>query len=293
MKKAYSSIISALSVCACMAIYAQGARASAGPHVTIRVFASDAIEQPLRQIGYVFEKEHPNARLHYEFSASGIFYTAIVQGVPPDVYVSAGTKYQNKLSGRSSINLAGTVGYDYLALATPCYNPGQDSPIRRVTEANVVQLMMNKNASLTIADPQLSPAGLHAMSMLSSINSSYPGAKRSILARAQRVMSPAQIVSRLENGRARMGIVYASQIIGQKKVGACINGAVIPKKFNSRVEFTIAVLKQSKFHFVGPERRELDRDFRSLVLSSKGQNILKEWGFVPAKDSGSVFARIF
>lgn len=293
MKKSYSSIVSALSVCVCMAIYAQCAQASAGPHVTIRVFASDAIEQPLRQIGYVFEKEHPNARLHYEFSASGIFYTAIVQGVPPDVYLAAGTKYQNKLSGRSSINLASTVGYDYLALATPCYNPGQKSPLRRGTEANAVQLMSNKSASVTIADPQLSPAGSHTMSMLSSINSAYPGDKQSILARAQKVMSPAQIVSRLEDGKAQMGIVYASQIIGQKRVGACINGVVIPKKFNSRVEFTIAVLKQSKFHFVGPERRKLDRDFRNLVLSNKGQKILKEWGFVPAKDSSGFFSRIF
>ncbi len=285
--------MSALSVCTCLAVGAQAANASTRPHITIRVFASDAIEQPLREIGYVFEKEHPNARLHYEFTASGIFYTAIVQGVPPDVYISAGNKYQNKLSGSSSINLASTVGYDYLALATPCYNPGQDAPIGRVTESNAVRLMTGNNAQLTIANPELSPAGSHTMKMLSAINSSYPGAKRSILMRAQTVTSPAQIVSRLQAGKAQMGIVYASQIAGQTRAGACINGAVIPRKFNSRVEFTISVLKKSKFHFVGPERKKLDHDFRDLVLSERGQKILKKWGFVSAKDRGSVFPGIF
>ena len=293
MKRSYLSIISALSVCAGAAVFPPGAGASTQPHVTIRVFASDAIEQPLRRIGYVFEKEHPNAKLHYEFSASGVFYTAIVQGVPPDIFISSGSKYQNKLSGRSSINLPSTVGYDYLAVATPCRNPVQDASAPSVTESNVVQAMLGSNVRLAMADPELSPAGARAMKMFAKISATHRGAVRAMLARSRQVLSPAEVLNLVENGKADMGIVYASQITGRKKMGACIGGAMIPKKYNSRAEFTISILKKSKFHFVSANRRTLDRDYRDFVLSDKGQKILGEWGFVPASGGNRGFLAKF
>lgn len=279
--KRYSTIISVLLACGAM-ILSAAARADARTHVTIRVFASDATEKPVRQIGYIFEKEHPNAKLHYEFSASGIFYIAIVQGVPPDIYISAGNEYQDKLTDKASIGLSRTIAYDSLSAAAPCYNPVQDGPKADLTESNVIRLMTDKNIRLAVADPTLSPAGRYTAKMFGMINRRDREALPA-LGRAHKALSPAQILPMLTQQKADLGIVYSSQIAALKRQAACVNAVTIPKPYNMRVPFTISVLNKSPFHFVSPERQNLDQAFQQLVLSRKGQLILKQWGFVPAK----------
>ena len=279
--KRFSTIISVLLACGAMALSVM-ARADAQTHTTIRVFASDATEKPVRQIGYIFEKEHPNAKLHYEFSASGVFYIAIVQGVPPDIYISAGNKYQDKLTDKASIGLPRTIAYDSLSAAAPCYNPVQDGPKEGLTGSNVIGLMTNKDISLAVARQTLSPAGGYTTKMFGMINRRDPKALPA-LGRARKVLSPAQIFPLLAQKKADLGIVYSSQVAALRRQAGCVNAVAIPRPYNMRVPFTISVLNKSPFHFVSPERRSLDQAFQRLVLSREGQSILKQWGFVPAK----------
>ncbi|MHB8345758.1 MAG: molybdate ABC transporter substrate-binding protein [Acidiferrobacterales bacterium] len=279
--KRYSTFISVLLTCGAMLLSA-AAKAEAPTHVTIRVFASDATEKPVRQIGYIFEKEHPNAKLHYEFSASGIFYIAIVQGVPPDIYISAGNEYQDKLTDKASIGLSRTIAYDSLSAAAPCYNPVQDGPKAGLTESNVLRLMTDKNTRLAVAKPTLSPAGRYTAKMFGMINRRDRDALPA-LAHARKVLTPTQILPLLARKKADLGIVYTSQIAAMKRQAACVNAVTIPKPYNMRIPFTISVLNKSPFHFVSPERRNLDEAFQRLVLSREGQAVLKQWGFVPAR----------
>lgn len=255
----------------------------ADAHITIRIFASDAVAQPVRQIGYMFEKAHPNVKLDYEFAASGVFMPPITQGVPPDIFISSSRKEMNRLISLSFINFPRTVAYDYFAAATPCSNPVGHSRLPRVTASNLLHAIRASRVSLTIASPMLSPAGRDTVAMLRKMGADGAGPLPAIMSHTQEVIGPNFVLPKLISGQTDLGIVYASQVTGVWRTGVCLNEIPIARRYNRKVTFAVAVLKASQLHFVSSRRRRLDGEYASFLTSGKAQRIFAEWGFVPVR----------
>ncbi|MHB1566910.1 MAG: molybdate ABC transporter substrate-binding protein [Acidiferrobacter sp.] len=265
----------------------------ADAHVTIRIFASDAVAQPVQQIGYLFEKAHPNVKLDYEFAASGVFMAPIKQGVPPDIFISSSNKEMNRLISLSFINFPQTIAYDYFAAATPCSNPVGHSRRPHVTASNLIQEIRAPNVKLAVASPMLSPAGRDTADMLAKMSANGAGPMVGILSHTQEVIGPNFILPQLISGKTDLGIVYASQVIGMKRAGMCVNDIPIAQRYNRKVKFSVAVLKASQLHVVGPVRKRLDAAYAGFLTSPKAQQIFKEWGFIPARNGGTFFSHLF
>ncbi len=247
----------------------------ANAHTLIRIFASDAVSKPLREIGNIFMKEHKGVKINYEFSASGVFMVGILGGVPPDIYISSNEKYQSNLMERADINSYKVFAHDNLVAAAPFKNS------TNVNESNLIGKLMNKNISLSIASPNFSPAGHYTINMFKAINEKTPGAFNKIFNHARQLLNPSLILHLLKKGKTDIGIIYASQVSGLKREGIGINIIPIPSQYNTKANFTVSIMNKSPFHFVGPRRKKLDKEFENLLLSKTGQKILKQWGFSP------------
>lgn len=253
----------------------------------IRIFSSEALAKPVREIGYTFQREHPNVQLHYEFAASGVFVTGILQGIPPDLFLSAGTKYQDQLTEAGFINFPDTVAYSHLVAATSCYPPPcceapGYAPLR-ITQADLISRLMDPNIKLTIASPTLSTAGRYTEQLFRAIDRKTSGAFRTISKHAVYVLDAGLVARAIEHRDTNLGILYASQVAGLRREGKCVTTIPIPDIYNKQIPFAVSILNKSKFHFIGPERERLDKDLRNLYLSKTGQRIFAKWGFEPAK----------
>lgn len=241
----------------------------------IRIFASDAVSKPLRIIGNIFEKEHHGVKINYEFSASGVFKVGIVGGVPPDIYITSNEKYQNSLMNRAMIDNYKVFAYDRLAVVTPYNNPAD------VNQSNLFNKLVNKKVSLTIASENFSPCGHYTMNMFMAITKKNHAAFHKIVNHVNKVLDPALIIPLLKNGKTDIGIIYSSQAVELEKGRSNINVISIPTKYNIRARFAISIINPSIYHFVGPARKKLDKEFEKFLLSKTSKKILKQWGFQP------------
>ena len=273
-----------------LALSVLGCLQATDAHITIRVFASDAVARPLRQIGYMFEKAHPNVKLDYEFAASGVFMPAIKQGVPPDIFISSSHREMNELISLSFINFPQTIAYDYFSAVSPCSNPVGNARRPLITSGNLVQELRSAGTRVGLASPPLSPAGRDTRDILLKMSrAGGAGFVSAVLRHASESVGPNFTMRQIVAGRMDVGIVYASQVIGAKRSGICVNMIPLRKGYNKKVKMTVAVLKASQLHFVGPIRKRLDSDYARILTSAKAQHVFQEWGLIPAHGDGNIF----
>ena len=260
--------------------------AMAHASITIRVFASDAVERPLREIGYAFERQHPNVKLHYEFAASGLFMGSIIQGVPPDIYISSTEKYQDQLINRAQINFPTTLAYDYFAAAEPCSNPVSRSKLGTITPAKLFGALTRNDVTVGIASPTLSPAGRYTHTLFMSINKKEPGAYAKIMSHSKEELSPNFVMPYVRDGKVDIAILYSSQIAGMRRQGVCVNETQIPRPYNRKMTFSASLLKASALRVVSPIRKKTGLEYVRFLTSKEGTSAFRKWGFIPANNGG-------
>ena len=97
-------LILALLLCAGAAL----AETPAEP-VELIVFAAASMTETLTQLKAVYEAEHPNVTIVYNFDSSGTLKTQIESGAECDVFISAAPKqmYQLDITADPAVNTAG------------------------------------------------------------------------------------------------------------------------------------------------------------------------------------------
>lgn len=262
----------------------QSSIASTSTNTEIRVFASEALSRPLRQLGYQFERQHPGVDVHYEFAASGVFVTGILQGIPPDLFVSAGSKYQDMLTDAAFVNFYSTIAKDHLVAATPCSPPPCcEAPgvvgTKSIKQSNLIEKLTDPTVRLVVASPTLSPGGQVTTRVFDMINKREPGALNKITDHAKEVMNPGLAAKDVVERKDSIGIVYASDVAALRREGECVREVPLPRRYSTDMSFTVSVLNKSRFHFVNAHRAKLDHELEQWYLSKTGRRVLKEWGF--------------
>ena len=89
MKKAAAMILAGiLGICTC---------AGAAAQTQLFVFAAASMTESLTEIKALYEAEHPDIELVFNFDSSGTLKTQIEEGAECDVFISAGQKQMNQL----------------------------------------------------------------------------------------------------------------------------------------------------------------------------------------------------
>lgn len=257
-------------------------------YTEVRIFGSAALSRPLHEIGYIFEKEHPGVQLDYELSASGMMVNGILQGVPPDLFISAADKYQEAIIAAGKANFYEPIARDRLAVATQCLTPVYGLKVATfpqvITEKNLISKLMDPSTKLTIASPTLSSAGQHAVKMFEAVDKKIPGALQNIMRHANVVLDTDWVARAVENHETNIGILYASQIEGLRREGKCVNEVQIPKEYDApQMSFTVSEVLKGTGHALSPDGEKLNDELQALYLSKRGQDIFAKWGLMPTK----------
>ena len=133
------ALVCAMALC-CGAPWAE----TAAEPVELTVFAAASMTETLTQLKAIYEEDHPQISLVYNFDSSGTLKTQIESGAECDLFISAAPKQMNQLdiTADASVN---TVGLDF------------------VLEGTRINLLENKVA---LAVPEGNPKGIGSYDQL-------------------------------------------------------------------------------------------------------------------------------
>lgn len=246
-----------------------GGRATPDP-VTLTIFAAASLTDAFAEIGGQFEADNPEIELVFNFAGSQQLAQQLSQGAPADVFASANQRQMAVVisSGRITPDAPQTFAQNRLVVIFPKDNPAGISRLQDLAKPGL---------NLVLAAETV-PAGEYALDFLAKADQDADFDSNFKDKTLQNVVSYEQNVRaalvKVSLGEADAGIVYLSDIKGSnaRNVGTMD----IPDRLNILASYPLAPISDS------PNLQQA-QGFINFVLSSTGQEILANHGFVPFK----------
>jgi molybdate transport system substrate-binding protein len=238
---------------------------------TLTVFAAASLTESFTEIGRQFEAENPGVKVMFNFAASPQLRAQLEQGAKADVFASANTKEMTTAIISGSLVVSGTqrtFAKNRLAVILPKSNPGKITALADLARPGL---------KLDFADPS-APVGQYALDVLAKMSqdAAYGATfKDKVMANVvSREDNVKAVVAKVQLGEADAGVVYTTDVTPSATKD--LTTLDIPDQFNVIATYPIAPLKNA------PEPI-LASQFVEWVLSSKGQQVLAQYGFIPAQ----------
>lgn len=235
---------------------------------SLTVFAAASLTATFREIGRLYEAQHPGSTLRLNFAGSQQLAVQIEQGARADVFASADARWMQYLQGRGLLEGEPRVlARNRLVVILPAANPAH---IERLGD------LAHPGLKIVLAAEAV-PAGAYSREVLRRLSgTSGLGADY-----AARVL--ANVVSLEENvnavaGKVRLGEADAG-IVYRTDAGGGTDGLrvlEIPDSANVVAEYVVGAVRSGR-------ASEAARGFIALVLSPEGQKILRDHGFLPGE----------
>jgi len=238
---------------------------------TLTVFAAASLTESFTDIGKQFEAENAGVKVTFNFAGSQQLRAQLAQGAKAEVFASANAKEMTTAIISDSLVVSGTQRTfvtNRLAVIVPKSNPGKITALADLARPGL---------KLDFADPSV-PVGQYALDVLAKMSKDATfGATfkdkvvANVVSREDNVKS---VVAKVQLGEADAGVVYTTDIT--PSAAKDLTTLEIPDKFNVIATYPIAPLKDA------PEPK-LASQFVEWVLSSKGQQVLTQYGFIPVQ----------
>jgi molybdate transport system substrate-binding protein len=235
----------------------------AEPAKEITVSAAISLKNTFEEIGKIFEEKHPGIIVRFNFGGSGDLARQIEAGAPVDVFASAAQKDMDVLEQKGLL-MPGS-RRDFSANGVVVIQP----VVSKVSLNSIQDLRKAEVKNIVIGNPRSVPAGRYAEQVLRHFRLWEDIRDKLIF--AEHVRQALDYVARNE---VDAGIVYSTDAMARPKEVKVSFKA--PVESHQPVVYPIGVVK-------GPRNESLARDFINLVLSGKGKNILKKYGFEMVK----------
>ena len=174
------------------------------------VFAAASLTDVLQDLAPAFEHAS-GRRLKFSFAASSVLARQVEAGAPADVFFGADTDWMDYLQARNLLQPATRVNLlgNRLVLIAPAGSAVQ----LRIEPGFALAAALGHDGRLSTGDPDSVPVGRYARSALTTLGVWNQVADR--LVRADNVRTALMFV---ERGEAPLGIVYASDALGDPRV---------------------------------------------------------------------------
>ena len=254
---------------AILALPAQAAssRSHAAANSTIIVYAGSSLTGAFTSIATAFGQQN-NVTVKFNFGGSDTLVTQMAQGAPADVFASANTAQMNIAVSKGLI--AGTpqvFARNRLVVIVPKNNPKHLYSLPDLGQPGV---------NLVLADPTV-PVGKYARAALQVMANDAafgPDFLSRVTANIKsNELDDKSVVTKVQLGEADAGIVYSTDVTSQ------VGSIAIPAPYNQIAVYPIAVTK-------GSHNAAMAQKFVNYVLSSAGQSVLNQDGFITTAPAG-------
>ncbi len=229
---------------------------AASKKTEIIVSAAASLQDSLDKIAVLYEKEHPDIDLVFNYGASGTLQKQIEQGAPADLFFSAGDKQMKALVDKGLISVSKELLKNQLVLVVPS---DSKTPITTIT-----QLTDKSFKKIAVGQPESVPAGQYAQQSLTAKNVWDTLQSKLVFAKDVR-----QVLSYVETGNADAGFVYKTDALTSSKVKIALTvGAHVHKAIN----YPVGIVKES-------DHQEEAKAFYSYVQTKEAGSIFTGFGF--------------
>lgn len=254
--------LAALALSAVFLAVATSACGGRGDELT--VFASISLGRPLEEAAAVFEAEHPDADLSFNFAGSQLLRFQLVQGARADVFVSADERQMRLV--REERLVAGEpqdFARNRLAVVVPDGNP---AGLRTLDD------LASSGLRLVWADQGV-PLGAYSREALAALAGQY-GDDFPQRVEANVVSQEANaeaVVGKVELREADAAFVYLTDARRLEQTGATV--IAIPDAAQPDIRYLAAPLSEAG-------HPDLARAFVEFLLTERAQRILIDHGFL-------------
>ena len=228
-----------------------GGSSGAASASEIKVFAAASLTAAFTKLGEDFTAANGGTRVLINLAGSQALATQIQQAAPADVFASADITNMDKV--KDLVNTPQNFASNLLAIVVEKGNP---------KDVKGLEDLAKPDLKVVLAAEEV-PAGKYAKQVLDDAGVSVTPVSQEDNVKA--------VVTKVSLGEADAGNLYVTDVSAG---GDKIEGVDIPEEQNVVATYPIATVKASK----APDKAQA---FMDLVLSAEGQQVLKEYGFLP------------
>lgn len=227
----------------------------------LTVFAAASLTESLNEIKEVYEREHPEIELVYNFDSSGTLQTQIEQGAPCDLFISAGQKQMDGLGELIQSDSRIDLLENTVVLIAP-----KDADIKITSFEALDQV-----SSIALGNADV-PVGQYAEEILRNLNLWDTLNEQQKITFGSNVK---EVTAQVAADAVDCGIVYRTDAASEPNVSVI---AQAPNDLYSPAIYPAAILAQSAH----PEEA---KDFLNYLNSEQAMNTFSNVGFTrPGQD---------
>ena len=236
----------------------KAAEAPKSAPVELQVSAAASLTDAMKELGGMYEKEHGNTKLVFNFGSSGALQQAIENGGAADVFVSAAQKQMNALDEKKL--LAEGTRADLLVNEVVLIT-AKDS---KLNLPDFKAVLAPEVKHIALGEPKGVPVGQYSEEVFTKL-----GILDDVKARAVYGSDVRQVLAWVETGDAECGVVYATDAAISDKVKVA---ATAPADTHKPIVYPAAVLKESK-------NMKEAKDFLAFLQSDAAKRVFEKYGF--------------
>jgi molybdate transport system substrate-binding protein len=249
---------------------AQAQAATAPVRGRMLVLAAASLTDAFGEVGRVLERQNPDLRITFNFAASSLLRTQILQGARADVFASADERNMQQLQEAGLLWTRPVIfARNEPVVVVPASNRAGIGSVRDLARPGL---------KIVVAAPEV-PIGAYTRVILTHLSHdpSFGAdfAERVLRNVASQEPNVRASLARVALGEADATFVYRSDLTSE--YGPRVRVIEIPRWANVIAAYPIAVVR-------GAPNPLGARRFIEFVLSEGGQRILVRWGFLPARD---------
>ena len=217
----------------------------------LQVSAAASLTDAMKELGGMYEKEHGNTKLVFNFGSSGALQQAIENGGAADVFISAAQKQMNALDEKKL--LADGTRADLIT--------AKDSKLNLPDFKAVLDPAVEH---IALGEPKGVPVGQYSEEVFTKL-----GILDQVRERAVYGSDVRQVLAWVETGDADAGVVYATDAAVSDKVKVA---AVAPEDTHKPIVYPAAVLKDAK-------NMKEAKDFLAFLQTDTAKKVFEKYGF--------------
>ena len=228
----------------------------------LTVSAAASLKDSIEEIKPLYQQEHPESEIIYNFASSGSLQRQIEQGAPVDVFISAATSKMDALE-KQSLLLTETrrdLLKNQMVLITPT-----DHNKNNLKLDNFDDLTNKEITTIALGQPESVPAGKYAQEVLNSFKITNQVNSKTVYGKDVR-----QVLNYVATGNVDAGIVYRTDAQVSDNVQIV---ATAPETSHSPVIYPVAVIQNSDYPEAATELVE-------FLTTPETQAVFENHGFV-------------